>query len=232
MSRTARCRRLTFSAGLRVLGLPSSFNTSESQRWSLLGCQCVSDLLFLLLWRSIPSGFLVEFEKPNRSSFTFSTSTHFGHCPCPGPQEPLPGTPLLCTPHSFRLGGTTLCNDDERPGIMIMMMTVIVGVGPSTVPGTPRPHWHCPTHHQSCPERAVHPSHHRHQRHHPQTPHCATRQLEVECIVSLATHRDPPPPPHPMDHHDSAPWPCAARTHHARRRNTVTLVWPLPQAAT
>jgi hypothetical protein len=28
--------------------------------------------LFLLLWLSIPSGFLVVFEKPNRSSFTFT----------------------------------------------------------------------------------------------------------------------------------------------------------------
>ncbi len=27
---------------------------------------------FLLLWLSIPSGFLVVFEKPNRSSFTFT----------------------------------------------------------------------------------------------------------------------------------------------------------------
>jgi hypothetical protein len=31
--------------------------------------------LFLLLWLSIPSGFLVVFEKPIRSSFTFTTST-------------------------------------------------------------------------------------------------------------------------------------------------------------
>jgi hypothetical protein len=28
--------------------------------------------LFLLLWLRIPSGFLVVFEKPNRSSFTFT----------------------------------------------------------------------------------------------------------------------------------------------------------------
>jgi hypothetical protein len=31
--------------------------------------------LFLLLWLSIPSGFLVVFQKPNRSSFTSTLST-------------------------------------------------------------------------------------------------------------------------------------------------------------
>ncbi len=34
--------------------------------------------LFLLLWLSVPSGFLVVLEKPNRSSFTF-TFTHTNH---------------------------------------------------------------------------------------------------------------------------------------------------------
>jgi hypothetical protein len=32
--------------------------------------------LFLLLWLSIPSGFLVVFEKPNRSSSTFTRCAH------------------------------------------------------------------------------------------------------------------------------------------------------------
>ncbi len=41
----------------------------------------MSSPLFLLLWLSIPSGFLVVFEKPNRSSFTFTFTPCFAHVP-------------------------------------------------------------------------------------------------------------------------------------------------------
>ncbi len=38
---------------------------------------------FLLLWLSIPSGFLVVFEKPNRSSFTLTNRTRLAVGGCP-----------------------------------------------------------------------------------------------------------------------------------------------------
>ncbi len=60
--------------------------------------------LFLLLWLSIPSGFLVGYEKANRSSFTFPCTSylplppstlppppmHPAHHPPPTPPTPLP----------------------------------------------------------------------------------------------------------------------------------------------
>jgi hypothetical protein len=56
--------------------------------------------LFLLLWLSIPSGFLVVFERPYENTFTF-TFTLYLPCPPPcvrlSPQAPSPLVPKVVT---------------------------------------------------------------------------------------------------------------------------------------
>jgi hypothetical protein len=58
------------------------FTLGETFVWVPCRAATLPSSPLLLLWLSIPSGFLVVFEKPNRSSFTFTFTFTIVHTPC------------------------------------------------------------------------------------------------------------------------------------------------------